>query len=78
MKARILIGVLAVGLLVSPLACTNMSKTEQGGLSGAALGAAAGAGITALAGGNAGLGAILGGVAGGVTGVIYGHNQQKK
>ncbi len=78
MKTRILVTALAVCLLGAPLiSCTSMSKTEQGGLSGAALGAAAGAGISALAGGKAGVGAVVGGVLGGVTGAIYGHNQGK-
>ena len=39
--------------------CTNMSKTQQGALSG----------------GDAGTGAIIGGVLGGVAGGIYGNNK---
>ena len=66
---------LAVCLAVAP-ACTNMTKTQQAGLSGAAIGAGAGAGIGALTGGSGTMGALIGGAAGAVLGGIYGHNQE--
>jgi len=59
-------------------ACTNMSHTEQGALSGAAIGAGAGLGISALSGGSLGTGALIGGALGGVAGGLYGNQQQQK
>ncbi len=64
-------------LAFGSIGCTNMNKTQQGGLSGAAIGAGAGAGIAAIAGGSGTTGAIIGGVMGLVAGGIYGHNQQQ-
>ena len=78
MKSRLIVITLLVSLMLPITACTNMNKTQQGGLSGAVIGGAAGAGISALAGGSVGVGAVLGGVLGGVAGSVYGHNQQKK
>lgn len=77
MRSYLLVGALMVGLL-APVGCTNMTKTQQGGLSGAAVGALGGAGIAAIAGGSGTTGAIVGGAVGLVAGGIYGHNQQKK
>lgn len=74
MKYRITAFALAACLLMAP-ACTNLSKTQQAGLSGAALGAGAGAGIGALTGGSGTMGALIGGAAGAVLGGIYGHTQ---
>ena len=62
--------------LATGLACTNMSKTEQGVASGAALGALGGAGIAAISGGYAGWGALAGAGLGALAGGIVGHNQQ--
>lgn len=73
-KSCIVVVALAGSLMLAP-ACTNMSKTQQGGLSGAAIGAAAGAGIGAIAGGSGTIGALIGGAAGGILGGIYGHTQ---
>lgn len=75
-KSRIAAFALAACLLAAP-ACTNMSKTQQGGLSGAAVGAGVGAGIGALTGGSGTIGALIGGAAGGILGGIYGHSQEK-
>ena len=48
---------MAVSALVLGVGCTNMSRSEQGTLSGAAIGAAGGAAISALSDGHAGTGA---------------------
>ena len=77
MKKQITFAVLLIFAL-STIACTNMSKSEQGALSGAAIGAGGGAAITAIAGGNAAVGAAVGGAAGAVAGGIIGGNKEKK
>ena len=77
MRKAIAVAVLAAGLFAT-VGCTNMSKTEQGALSGAAIGGAAGAGIAAIAGGYVGVGAAVGGALGGVAGALYGHDQDMK
>ena len=77
MKKIIAICLLAT-LTVLPVACTNMSKTGQGALSGAAGGALAGAGIGKLSGGHGGAGALIGGAVGAVAGAIYGANEERK
>lgn len=70
---------LLIACLALPVgACTNMTKTQQGAVSGGLIGAGAGAGISALAGGSAGVGAAIGGALGGVVGGLYGHDQSKK
>lgn len=74
MNKKIIMGLLALSL-VSGFGCTNMNKTQQGTLSGAALGAAAGAGIAAIAGGYAGWGALAGAGVGALAGGIIGHNK---
>ena len=63
--------------LGSSVACTSMSKEEQGTYSGAAIGAAAGAGIAAIAGGSGWTGAAIGAVAGGVVGNIKGREAER-
>jgi osmotically inducible lipoprotein OsmB len=60
------------------IGCTNMTKTQQGTASGAAIGTVAGAGIVALAGGSAWTGAAVGMVAGGVAGHIKAEKEQAK
>lgn len=63
--------VLVASIAALPLAgCTNMSKTQQGTLSGGAIGGVAGAGITALAGGNPWVGGAIGAGAGALTGYM--------
>jgi hypothetical protein len=56
-------------------ACTNMTPTQQGTMSGGVIGAGAGAGIAAISGGNAWTGAAIGGVAGAIAGNIHGSRQ---
>jgi len=70
---------LLTSLLIAALsftACTNMSKTQQGALSGGAIGAGAGLGISALTGGSLGMGAVLGGGLGAVAGGLYGNEKE--
>lgn len=62
-------------MFLSVSACTNMSRTQQGALSGGAIGAGAGLGISALTGGSLGAGALIGGALGGVAGGIYGNQK---
>ena len=76
MKKALIIGLLAV-MLTSGVGCTNMSKTQQGVASGAALGALGGAGIAAISGGAAGWGALAGAGIGALAGGIVGHEQSK-
>lgn len=59
--------------LASSLGCTNMTKEQQGTMSGAGVGALAGAGIAAIAGGDGWTGAAVGAVAGGIVGNIKGR-----
>lgn len=56
-------------------ACTQMTKTQQGALSGGAIGAGAGLGISALTGGSLGVGALVGGGLGAVAGGLYGNQK---
>lgn len=59
-------------------ACTNMNRTQQGALSGAAIGAGAGLGLTAITGGSLGAGALVGGALGGIAGGLYGQEQDRR
>ena len=72
-RSRILTLAVLTGLTVG---CTNMSKEEQGTVTGAGIGAAAGAGIGALA-GNTGAGALIGAGAGAVVGNIKGRQAEQ-
>jgi hypothetical protein len=72
---RITYSTIAVALVLSTGACSNMSQTQQRTLSGAGIGAVGGTAIGAIA-GNAGLGAAIGAVAGAGGGYIY--DQHKK
>ena len=74
MKRIFLVSLLIVSL--SFAACTNMTKTQQGALSGGAIGAGAGLGIAALTGGALGMGTLLGGGLGAVAGGLYGNQQE--
>lgn len=67
---------LIVIALGSTVACTNMTKEQQGTVTGAGMGAAAGAGIAAIAGGSGWTGAAVGAVAGGVVGNIKGKEAE--
>ncbi len=69
----VLIPALALGV-----GCANMTPTEQGTLSGAAIGALGGAAIGGLTGGDAGVGAVIGGAAGAVVGNIYGRDREQR
>ena len=65
--------ILLVGALVfGTVGCTNMNKTQQGLLSGAAGGAILGAGLGALTGGSGTTGALIGGGLGARAGGIPG------
>ncbi len=77
MTRSIATGVLVFSLLFAG-ACTNMTKTQQGALSGGAIGAGAGAGIAAISGGYVGVGAAVGGALGALAGGLYGNDQEKK
>jgi len=74
MKTTLIAALLVMCLSFS--ACTQMSKTQQGALSGGAIGAGAGLGIAALTGGGLGVGALLGGGLGAVAGGLYGNQQE--
>ncbi|GAB6126141.1 cell envelope biogenesis protein OmpA [Humidesulfovibrio idahonensis] len=74
MKTAFIAALLVMCLSFS--ACTQMTKTQQGALSGGAIGAGAGLGIAALTGGGLGLGALLGGGLGAVAGGLYGNQQE--
>lgn len=76
MKRVFVIAVLSL-VLASGIGCTNMSRTQQGVASGAALGALGGAGIAAISGGAAGWGALAGAGAGALAGGIIGNQQDR-
>ena len=63
-------------LLLTFPACTNMSRTQQGAVSGGVVGAGAGLGISALTGGSLGVGALVGGGLGAVAGGLYGNQKE--
>jgi len=66
-----IIYLILVASIILPIAgCTNMSKTQQGTLSGGAIGAGAGLGIAALSGGNLWVGTAVGAGAGALTGYM--------
>ncbi len=69
---------LLIMALTSTVGCTNMSKTNQGALSGAAIGTVGGLGIAAISGGAAGWAAVTGAVIGGVAGGVVGHQQERQ
>lgn len=72
MKKTLIFAILAL-FLVSGMGCAQMSRTERGATSGAALGALGGAGIAAISGGSAGWGALTGAGLGALAGGIIGH-----
>jgi len=81
MKKPLALGLLL--LLVLPIACTNMTKTQQGSVSGVAGGAAIGAVIGQAIGRNthgtlvgAGIGAVVGGIAGTMVGSYMDKQEQ--
>ncbi len=62
--------ILAASIILPVAGCTNMSKTQQGTVSGGAIGAGAGLGIAALSGGNLWVGTAVGAGAGALTGYM--------
>ena len=74
---KLLIITLLAAIFASGIGCNNMSKTQQGIASGAALGALGGAGVAAIAGGSAAWGALAGAGVGALAGGIVGHEQSK-
>ncbi|HSC35975.1 MAG TPA: hypothetical protein VLG45_11920 [Thermodesulfobacteriota bacterium] len=62
--------ILAAFIILPVAGCTNMSKTQQGTLSGGAIGAGAGLGIAAVSGGNLWVGTAVGAGAGALTGYM--------
>lgn len=77
MKNIAIMCVLALVLSVGS-GCTNMSRTQQGVASGAALGALGGAGVAAISGGAAGWGALAGAGMGALAGGIVGNERDKR
>lgn len=67
--------VLCTSLALGATGCTQMTRTQQGTLSGAGIGALAGAGISAISGGSGTMGALIGGGLGALAGGIYGHER---
>ena len=76
MKKVLIVGLMAM-MFATGIGCTNMSRTQQGVASGAALGALGGACIAAISGGAAGWGALAGAGVGALAGGIVGHQQDK-
>ena len=76
MKKIFAVAILAL-VFSTGAACTNMNRTTQGTVSGAALGALGGAGIAAISGGSAGWGALTGAGVGALAGGIVGHETRR-
>ena len=62
--------ILMAAFMATGVACTNMSPTQQGVASGAALGTLGGAGVAAISGGSVGWGALAGAGMGALAGGI--------
>ena len=69
---RIVCSIVFAAFLISPLACSHMSKSEKGAVIGGAAGGVLGAVIGKQA-GNTAVGAIMGAVVGGTAGAVIGH-----
>jgi outer membrane protein OmpA-like peptidoglycan-associated protein len=68
-----------VGMAVAALAgCANMTETQRGTATGAAIGAATGAVLSSATGGKAGTGAVIGGAVGAVAGNMWSKNMEEK
>ena len=76
MKRIFAVCFLSLALAAGSLACTNMTKTQQGIVSGGAIGALGGAGIAAIAGGSGTVGALVGAGAGAIAGGVIGYNDE--
>jgi outer membrane protein OmpA-like peptidoglycan-associated protein len=74
---RLLVGLLALSIVAWSVGCASMSRTQKGGVIGAAGGAVAG-GLIGKAAGNTVLGAILGAAVGGAAGAYIGHYMDKQ
>lgn len=77
MKKLLIVGTLMLALAAGSAGCTNMSRTQQGLASGAALGAVAGLGIAAVSGGSAAWGMLAGAGAGALAGGIVGTQAER-
>jgi len=69
---RILTGFLIAVLVIGPLGCSSMNKTEKGAIIGGVGGAVVG-GVIGKAAGNTAAGAILGAAVGGAAGAVIGN-----
>jgi outer membrane protein OmpA-like peptidoglycan-associated protein len=68
-----------VGVAVAALAgCANMTETQRGTATGAAIGAATGAVLGSATGGKAGTGAVIGGAIGAVAGNMWSKRMEEK
>jgi hypothetical protein len=67
---------LAIAALFLTTGCTNLSKTEQGALSGGAIGAGVGAAATAIAGSSVAAGMVIGGAVGAAAGAYSGCKKE--
>src|SRR4051812_27178574 len=77
-KSQVVIGLLAVGFMLSACEATKkMSKQDKGVAIGATGGAVLG-GVIGHSQGNTAAGAVIGGVVGGVAGGIIGHKMDKQ
>jgi len=70
---KITVPILALAIVLSTSACSNMSSQTQRVLSGGAIGAAGGAGIAYIAGGPILGAALIGGGAGAAVGALLPH-----
>ena len=74
---KIVVSTMMVAVLCfGSFGCTNMSRTEQGAVSGGAIGAGVGAGLGLLTGGNLVTGALIGGALGALGGGLYGNSEE--
>lgn len=74
---RTAMAIAAAGFLATA-ACTNLSPTEEGALSGGAIGAGVGAAAGAITGGSATTGAVVGGAIGAAGGGYMGCREEGK
>lgn len=75
MNSKTVKSMLALALIMSVTACSNMDSREQRMLSGAAIGTGVGAAATAVTGGCVTCGAVIGAGVGTAAGAIYDNNQ---
>lgn len=70
--------ILTVAALLLTTGCTNLSKTQEGALSGGAIGAGVGAAATVIAGSSIAAGMIVGGAVGAAAGAYTGCQKEGK